>query len=385
MSADKLSPVEFPEPFADQDRVPETGVGLCLSGGGYRAMLFHAGVLWRLNDLGYLKRFNRISSVSGGSIIAAQLGLQWSHLHWRGDVAQNFAELVIAPIQKLASMTIDVKSVIGGVLTPWVSVSDKVVKAYRDHLYGNATLQSLPDDMTGPRFVINATNIQSGAIVRFSRPYLADYRVGRLMSPTVPLAVAVAASSAFPPVLSPARLKIPDGAVERTNGADLHRVPYTTDFVLTDGGVYDNLGLETVWKQHRTVIVSDGGGQMAAEPSPATDWVRHSLRINALIDNQVRSLRKRQVVGSLERKERNGAYWRMRSNIRKFSAPSTLPCPFDRTQILAETPTRLAKMENLLQERIMNWGYAIADAGMRSWVDPTLPAPSSFPFPSSGV
>jgi hypothetical protein len=31
--------------------LPKPGVALCLSGGGYRAMLFHLGVLWRLNKL----------------------------------------------------------------------------------------------------------------------------------------------------------------------------------------------------------------------------------------------------------------------------------------------------------------------------------------------
>jgi NTE family protein len=385
MSNEDLSPVEYPEQFAVHDRAPREGIGLCLSGGGYRAMLFHAGALWRLNELGYLKRLNRISSVSGGSITAGQLGLQWKNLTWQDGVAQNFVHTVIEPIRRLADETIDVKSVIGGVLMPWVTINDKIVAAYRKSLYGDATLQDLPDDTAGPRFVINATNVQSGAIMRFSRPYIADYRVGRADSPTVPLAVAVAASSAFPPVLSPARLKLPDDAMKRMAGADLFQKPYTTDIVLTDGGVYDNLGLETVWKEYKTVIVSDGGGQMAAEPDPKGDWVRHSLRVNDLIDNQVRALRKRLVVGSLVRKERSGVYWRMRGDISKYKAPGTLSCPEIRTLVLAETPTRLAKMDALLQERIINWGYAIADAGMRAWVDSALPAPRDFPYPTSRV
>ena len=33
---------------------PADGVALCLSGGGYRAMLFHVGVVWRLHDAGWL-------------------------------------------------------------------------------------------------------------------------------------------------------------------------------------------------------------------------------------------------------------------------------------------------------------------------------------------
>jgi NTE family protein len=48
----------------------QPGIGVCLSGGGYRAMVFHVGVPWRLNELGYLPRLERVSSVSGGSITA---------------------------------------------------------------------------------------------------------------------------------------------------------------------------------------------------------------------------------------------------------------------------------------------------------------------------
>jgi NTE family protein len=55
--------------------------------------------------------------------------------------------------------------------------------------------------------------------------------------------------------------------------------------------VYDNLGLETVWKRYDTVLVSDAGGKMEPEPEHETDWVRHSARVLDIIDNQVRSLR----------------------------------------------------------------------------------------------
>lgn len=52
------SPVhELPEEGAPK---PTTGIALCLSGGGYRAMLFHAGALRRLNELGWLRRLDRV-------------------------------------------------------------------------------------------------------------------------------------------------------------------------------------------------------------------------------------------------------------------------------------------------------------------------------------
>ena len=48
-------------------------LALCLSGGGYRAALFHLGAVRRLNELGVLSKIETISSVSGGSILAAHL------------------------------------------------------------------------------------------------------------------------------------------------------------------------------------------------------------------------------------------------------------------------------------------------------------------------
>jgi NTE family protein len=369
------------------DDAPEPvnpGTGLCLSGGGYRAMVFHVGVLWRLNQVGYLKILDRISSVSGGSITAAVLALHWKDLAFdTAGVASPIAfdAHVVTPIRDFAGRTIDAKAIVGGALLPG-SIGEKVAAAYDKYLFKGASLQDLPD---APRFVINSTNVQTGALWRFSQPYMADYRVGRVNKPTLSLALAVAASSAFPPVLSPLEIELAAGAVQPTEGADLHREPFTTNLVLTDGGVYDNLALETVWKNFRTVLVSDAGGKMQPESEPEHDWARHALRVLDLIDNQVRSLRKRQVIESFRAKGRDGAYWGVRTNIGDYQLPTSLPCPFDRTTELANLPTRLKRLEPDMQERLINWGYAVCDAAIRKHVKPELPAPVEFPYPGRGV
>src|SRR5439155_73854 len=79
--ADARAPVSF-IPSDAPDQGLEDGVALCLSGGGYRAMLFHLGALWRINELGLLPRLARISSVSAGSIVAGLLGLKWQALRF---------------------------------------------------------------------------------------------------------------------------------------------------------------------------------------------------------------------------------------------------------------------------------------------------------------
>jgi NTE family protein len=369
-----------PIPTDDESRSPEPTPALCLSGGGYRAMVFHIGVLWRLYETGLLKSIKRISSVSGGSITAGQLALAWRSLKF-DSVAGDFVPRLVEPLRAFAGVTIDAESVILGALLPG-SIGDRIAKAYDEHLFHGKTLQDMPDE---PRFVINATNVQSGALWRFMKPYMRDYRVGEVRNPRIPLAYAVAASSAFPPVLSPYELRLKDSDFEPGTGMDLQRPPFTTRVVLTDGGVYDNLGLETAWKRHQTVLVSDAGGKTQAEEEPETDWPRHSYRVLNLIDNQVRSLRKRQVIDSFVAKTRKGAYWGIRTDIADYGLADALKCPLERTTQLAELPTRLKRIDANTQERLINWGYAVCDAALRKHLEPGLKPEPKFPYPQSGV
>ena len=372
------SPVETDEP----ERL-EPGVALCLSGGGYRAMLFHVGAIWRLNELRYLPKLDRVSSVSGGSITAGALGMNWSRLQFDDNgFAGNLDEQFVQPIRSISSKTIDMGAVFGGILLPG-TISDRVAGAYRKHVFGHTGLQDLPDR---PRFVINATNVQTGSLWRFSKPYMADYLVGLVRNPKVELAVAVAASSAFPPILSPLQLSIDPANFDPAERGPLHEPPYTSDVVLADGGVYDNLGLETAWKRYTTILVSDGGGKMGPQPKPKHDWARHAYRTLGIIDTQVRNLRKRQVVSGYLNGDRQGTYWGIRSHIGDYGPPAgSLPCPDASALRLAQTATRLKEMDGALQERLINWGYAICDAGMRRWVEPDAPAPAHFPYPAVGV
>src|ERR1700683_1218896 len=83
---------------------PTKGIALCLSGGGYRAMLFHVGSLLRLNEAGILGFVRRISSVSGGSITAGVLGLSWKSIGFVNGSAQadKLWSGLVEPIRVLA-------------------------------------------------------------------------------------------------------------------------------------------------------------------------------------------------------------------------------------------------------------------------------------------
>jgi NTE family protein len=352
-------------------------------------MLFALGSLIRLNELRLLPKLKRISSVSGGSITSALLGLKWKRLDFQNDKAMKFTEEVTQPILALAATTIDVKSVLTGVLLPG-SANDQIVGKYAKLLFGTATLQDLPTDAEGPRFVINATNVQTGALWRFSRPYMGDYLVGLVPNPTVSLADAVGASSAFPPILSPAIFELPDGAFTRDQKCPLQKPPFTTRIVLSDGGVYDNMGIETAWKRYQTVLVCDAGAKIAAEEEPHEDWARHAYRVLDLVDNQVRSLRKRQIVGAFidPDDDHDGTYWGIRTNIADYKLPTALPAPHAATLDLAAIPTRLKAMDTPLQQRLINWAYAVCDAAMRTHATDHLPPvfdPPVLPFPNSPI
>lgn len=247
-------------------------------------------------------------------------------------------------------------------------------------MFGDTTLQNLPD---APRFVFNATSLQTGVLWRFSKPYMGDYKVGLIRNPTVPLARAVAASSAFPPVLSPATLDLDPNSFDPNIKCEepFNTLPFRSKAVLCDGGVYDNLGLETTWKNYTEILVSDGGVGIAPEASPDHLWPGQTYRVLTTIYNQVAALRKRDLIGSYCTKERAGTYWGIQANIKNYELANALVCDFKFTTGLAQTATRLDAMDATLQQHLIDWGYAICDAAMRKHVlPPDTPAPSQSPY-----
>src|SRR6185436_143369 len=329
----------------DADRPPQPGIALCLSGGGYRAMLFHAGALLRLAEAGVLGQVQRVSSVSGGSIAAGVLALAWRDLAQEGMTGEALRRRVVDPLHGQAGVTIDKPAVLAGLLRPGRTVGDEVARRYRP-LLGDATLQDLPDEP--PRFTFNATNLQSTALFRFSKAYAADWRVGSVAAPALPLCAVVAASSAFPPVLSPATVPLrPGDFTPGTGEPETSGDAYRSSPVLTDGGVYDNLGLETAWKNYETVLVSDGGGKTPPKARVARTWPAHMYRVLMTVDNQVRSLRKRALIDSFAAGQRRGTYWGVRTHIGDYGLAPVLPCPDDKVAVLAATPTRLAELPPL--------------------------------------
>lgn len=352
----------------------EEGIGLALSGGGFRAALFHLGSMWRLTELGVLQKVRRISSVSGGSITSGVLATAWREFH-KSPTVDSYARLVVEPIRAFCRLPIDAQAVGEGVLLPWKSAADAVEEKYAEHLFA-ITLQQLPDT---PRFIFNSTNLQTGRSFRFSKPYMGDYRVGLIRGPKIPVARAVAASSAFPPFLSPVVIESP-GKFEKVEGADLTDDPaYTERLILSDGGVYDNLGLETVWNRCRTLLVSDAGAPFGLGEKPETDWIKQTLRALDIATDQSRGLRKRALIDDFERRHRSGAYWGIDTNIGEYQLDGALHCEDAVVNPLAVLRTRLNPFSEREQEQLINWGYALCDAAVRKMASEIVSGDMSAP------
>lgn len=227
-------------------------IGLTLSGGGFRAAAFHLGVLRKLRTYKLLDKIDLISCVSGGSIAGAFVALHWNE----PDALEQLEDY-------LATRSVAVASVISGALDPFSSRLDKLAESYDKHLFKGKTLADLAG---APRTYLNATNLASGNMFFFvaggGKPSeMGEHELGVIEAPHFPIAKAVAASSAFPPVFPPLRL-------DATTYPPANACDYVT---LSDGGIYDNLGINPAMRSRNSldyVIVSDGGKPYSIKTSP---------------------------------------------------------------------------------------------------------------------
>ena len=364
-------------------------LGLALSGGGFRATLFHVGSLLRLNEAALLGQLDEVTSVSGGSIIAAHLGVNWGRLQFDGrGIAVNFDEIVARPIKEFCGRTIDVGTIVGGILNPVRHPSESLIANYRKYLYGEKTLQDLPGPGEGPAFTIYATSLQTGASVRFTRLYLGEYHLGKIHNPTIPIALAVAASSAFPPPLCPVKLTVDPGAWERSDISDLHDDAYLRENLwLGDGGIYDNLGVERLTQRCDRILVSDAGAPFSVDrKATATRFsqVARTKRTLDIMSEQVRALRTRRLIGQFIDGEKRGAYWGIGTRIGEYPLAENNLSPAlvkdsDTTIGISRMRTRLNKFTPEEQAQLINWGYALADSALRSRFDMAIAAPAGLP------
>jgi NTE family protein len=309
----------FHSPRFDREQI-----GLCLSGGGYKACLFHVGALSVLNERGILPRIGRIASVSGGSIAAARLAIQWKALAFDPvtGVSPHFQQLVAGPLLDFCRTAwLALPNIVLQLFRKVPSAVQRVADAYHERILGGAMLAHMPQRGQGPEFIILSTNFETRSPVRFYQHVVADWQVGQWRNPHLRLADAVAASSAFPPVLSPFTIKTggledfpPDPRDPERGPAPLHREPFTKRFLLVDGGLYDNMGLEPVWKRCGRIIVSNAGDPLDHDVPSAANLIPQLRRVISMIHRQAETNRVRTLFDLDARGERDVAYCDLRSD-----------------------------------------------------------------------
>jgi NTE family protein len=372
------------------------GLALCLSGGGFRAALFHLGALRRLNELGVLTSIDTISSVSGGSIVSAHLAARVGA--WPAGAIPDWQATIAAPFYAFAKRNIRTRPLLQRAL-PWnwrrgSAPVEALARLYQRHLIPGR-LSDLPAPPARPRFVFCSSDLTFGVNWIFDAAgpsgvsRSGDYKAGYASpSPDWPAARAVAASSCFPPVFDPLPGGVAAGDLVGGDYDKADRDQLVEAIRLSDGGVYDNLGLEPVWKDHRTLLVSDGGATFDPVRLAGLFW--RVGRYTSLVENQARGLRKRWLISSFIGDELDGTYWgigtpttryeeQVRGPARHFTGYSE-PLVDD---VVSEVRTDIDAFSDAEVRVLENHGYLLAEAAIQTHVPQLVmtPAPVNVPHP----
>jgi NTE family protein len=211
----------------------------------------------------------------------------------------------------------------------------------------------------------------------FERESVGDYQTGYLKpAPAWPVARAVAASSCFPPVFSPMPIGIkPEQLLDGAFPQGMQRNRLITRLGLSDGGVYDNMGLEPVWKDHRMLFISDGGATFKFEMTQGP--IGKLSRYTAVISNQASGIRKRWLISNFINEAMTGAYWGIGSATERYGpgSPQAYSKPLA-AEVIARVRTDLDAFSEGEMKVLENHGYLLAEAAIRRHLA-TLAAPDS--------
>jgi predicted acylesterase/phospholipase RssA len=317
-------------------------VGLALSGGGFRASLFHIGVLARLAELDMLRHVEVLSCVSGGSILGAFYYLELRKLLQEKadeDLSRaDYVELVrrvekkfLAGVQKniRLRMFMEFGSNWRVLTSRRSSMTDRLAHLYDRELFAliddefakkprrlsdilihpkgdpgfNPKYRNWRRRHKAPILILNATTLNTNHNWQFTASFMgeppsrvaaseieANDRLRRMYYEDAPaayrevrLSEAVAASACVPGFFDPLSLDDLYG----TKASHPEPLDYVTRLV--DGGAYDNQGVASLLEQNCTVLlVSDACGQGAVSLAPSGGRLDVVKRSNDILMARVR-------------------------------------------------------------------------------------------------
>lgn len=314
-------------------------IGIALSGGGFRAASFHAGVLLYLAENNLLEEITHISSVSGGSLLT---GLIFNISEYKWPSSDDYKDHVFNEIKEmLTQKSLQNEAVAKLLFNPlnWrflLSRANVVAQTIQDEWGISENISSISNH---PAWSINATTAETGRRFRFKNQKMGDFELGYASCADFPLAKAMAVSAAFPGGIGPLSIAATDYIWHKRAswGHDSHDEikPPFNHLHLYDGGVYDNLGLEPLFDIGRQeikdsgeadvdyVIVSDAQAPFDRVAIPNALNPLRLMRVADIAFDQTRSLRVRAFVNFILKTQNKGAYFQIGvsaiDSIKKFS------------------------------------------------------------------
>lgn len=308
-------------------------IGLALSGGGIRAAVFHLGVLRRIAKAGLLEQVSHISSVSGGSLI---VGAIFAHSGMNWPSSEQYLHKVYPELKALLTegdlfsfRALGLKGLVRH--GPRLFFARAAILSWL--LQKRWNVESLLNDLPAkPVWYINTTSLETGKNWRFSKEEMGDWVFGRHYSPKARISDAIAASAAVPYVIGALKFKLPKEGWWETNPATREprkpKEPGSRYVRLWDGGAYENLGLEALFKPGdglrgcSFLICSDASGPLLRPARfPVLGLLRGKLTSPRLFDiasDQIRALRSRMFLNAIQKEGLPGILIKMGVSERKL-------------------------------------------------------------------
>lgn len=295
----------------------------------------------------------------------------------RWPTSADYLSTVHAKIRTTLTRSDAQAATIGRAILPmnwrfWFARPNILAKTINRDWKVKGTLGNLPQH---PLWSINCTTAETGKRFRFKGSQMGDYVVGYANAAKFPLASAMAISAAFPVGFGPFNFDTrrfqwwahPKGEAL----GDKKIEPLFKKLHLYDGGVYDNLGLESFFNAGSgkaegdyRIIVSDAGAPLERGFGL---WAFNPLRVKRLMDVMMdpnRALRVRGIVDYAIRSSRAGYLGISRSKQLTKAIFLHKPCytwlTDQQAAYVGEFPTSLNQISDEDFELIERHGYETA-------------------------
>jgi predicted acylesterase/phospholipase RssA len=387
----EISDVTEHKKYLHKDIQKDRRIGLALSGGGFRAAIFHLGVIRRLEELGIMQQVKVISAVSGGSIIAAYYLCEMEQRLHREPLANRtkrdvrmriFEEIAEDFLSALDKNLCNRALFFTPFYHPWLFIKSILLKPFRASarsiliqkeydkwFYKEYALDQLPStstqdsasasDLSGTKLLLNTTSMLTGERVTFSRePVSSVNEMSRVNRNILPISSVVGASSGVPALFPPTMI---------------------AGDVLVDGGVADNQGIESLLADPakcNVLLVSDASGQMEPVHTISRGAVSIFARVNSVLQFQIRNKLIDILVGwkhmpAINNESYNFAFIHLFLNLKDRQATAKRVAS-EFIPALGRIRTDLDQFSYIEREALMYHGYTLIDSQLRKYCGEVL-------------